>query len=42
MAHFNDFSPSRAHRTLPYGSLMVLEIIAELHSSEKPLNIGNL
>ncbi len=41
MAHFDDFSPLRAHRTEKCGSLAVLETIAKLHSSAKPLNSGN-
>jgi hypothetical protein len=40
MAHFDDFSPIRTHRTLQYGSFAVLEIIAKLHTSTKPLNSG--
>lgn len=40
MAHFDDFSPLRAHRTDVYGSLTVLERITKLHSSAKALNSG--
>ena len=39
MAHFDDFSPIRAHRTSLYGSLSVLERIAKLHSCAKPLSL---
>lgn len=47
MAHFDDFSALRTHRTAKYGSLTLLEIIAKLHSSTKLraaecLLIGNL
>lgn len=37
MAQLDDFSPLRAPRTLKYGSLTVLETIANLHTRTKLL-----
>jgi hypothetical protein len=42
MAHFDDFTPLRTHRTDMYGSFAVLVKIAKLHSSVASLNSGKV
>lgn len=42
MAHFDDFTPLRIHRTSLYGSFAVLARIAKLHSPVVSLNSGKV